>query len=65
MSNKVLKAMFSETTYACILTDQILSFYHNSNEFQKRGGWQGGGGGRESNFRSNPQPQNELQKNPP
>ena len=64
MSNKALVAIFSETTYACILTDQILSFYHNSNEFQKRGGWRGGGGG-ESNFRSNPLPQNELQKIPP
>ena len=30
----VLKGIFSETTYVCVLTYQISSFQHNSNEFQ-------------------------------
>ena len=29
----VLKVVFSETKYACVLTCQIESFYHNSKEF--------------------------------
>ena len=33
----VLKGIFSETTYRCVLTCQISSFQHNSNEFQTGG----------------------------
>ena len=32
----LLKGIFSETIYVCVLTYQISSFYHNSNEFQTR-----------------------------
>ena len=31
----VLKGIFSKTTYICLVTCKILSFCHNSNEFQK------------------------------
>ena len=33
----VLKGIFSETTYVCVLTYQISSFQHNSKRFQTRG----------------------------
>ena len=33
----VLEGIFSETTYVCLVTNQISSFSHNSNEF-----WRGG-----------------------
>ena len=45
----VLKGIFSETTYLCLLTYQISSFKHNSNQFQTC-----------ANF--NPPPQSELPK---
>ena len=47
---QVLKGIFSETTYRCVLTCQIRSFQHNSNEFfREEEGWEG-------NFSTHPPP---------
>ena len=33
----VLKSIFSDTTYVCVITYQISSFYYNSNKFYTGG----------------------------
>ena len=38
------KFIVFETTYVCVLTQQISIFQHNSNKFQTVGGRRGGGG---------------------